>query len=343
MNNQFSTKISVGIQSLTELKNDWIALEKLANSHPFDSFFWCLNQAHLHTEKGRTVIVVCVYDLDRCVAILPLVQQNMSRKLKIPCLQHLCSAFTDYQNFTFAPSEDSDTLFQRCISKLAESEYANLPLIFNYPSSVLRQCCLSAKRYFREHIAFNHWHHSQYKSDAAPLNSKVLREAKRRRKKLAQHANYEILINTAYDEKLIDWILDQNAKRFGPNQLTAAKNRTSVKRLLRTYQSSLHLSVVTIDGLPAAAHLGFLRDSTLQYYLLANDDNFRQFSVGIILLNEIIAVHSNPSNIDFLRGDEEYKKDWSNTVNIENGLICLPRKINIITAWLIKIYAKRNQ
>lgn len=343
MNNQFSTKISTGLQSLIKLKNDWIALEKLANSHPFDSFFWCLNQANLHAEQDRTVIVVCVYDLNRCVAILPLVQQNISRKLKIPCLQHLCSAFTDYQNFIFAPSANSHILFQLCISKLAESEYANLPLVFNYPSPELRQCCLSMKRYFRQHIAFNHWCHSHYKADAAPLSSKVLREAKRRRKKLAQHANCEILINTAYDEKLIDWILDQNAKRFGPNQLTATTNRSSIKRLLRSYQSSLHLSVVTIDGLPAAAHLGFLRGSTLQYYLLANDDNFRQFSAGIILLNEIIAVKSDPSNIDFLRGDEEYKKDWSNTVNIENGLICLPSKINIIKAWLLKIYAKRNQ
>lgn len=343
MSNRFSTKISIGLDSFNELQDDWLALETSANSHPFSAFYWCRNQAQLHTVHGRTTVVVSVYDGNHCVAILPLVQHHISRKLQIHCLQHLCSAFTDYQDFIVAPTVDAQKLFQLCLSLLAESDYANLPLIFAYPSEELRQCCASLKHLFRQQLPFNHWRHSQYKSAAAPLNSKVLREARRRRKKLVQHTDCTILINTALDGDLVDWVLDQNAARFGPNQLTDRANRNSIQQLLKTYQSSLHLSVVLIDGLPAAAHLGFIRGTTLQYYLLASDDNFRQYSVGIVLLNEIITAHDSVTNIDFLRGDEGYKKDWANTVTTDNGLICLPREMSLVNAWLVKLYAKRNQ
>lgn len=343
MSNRFSTKICVGLESLSKMQDDWLALESSTNTHPFSGYFWCLNQAQLHASQGREAIVVCVYENSRCIALLPLVKHHISRKLKLQCLQHLCSAFTDYQGFIVEPTIDALMLFQLCLSQLADSKYAKLPIIIRYPSAQLHQFCGLSQDYFGRQLPFNHWRHSVYNSADTPLNGKVLREARRRRKKLEQHTDCKILINTPCDEGLVNWVLDQNAARFGPNQLTSRANRQSVQQLLQSYQSSLHLSVITIEDKPAAAHLGFLQGSTLQYYLLAADNNFRQFSIGIVLLNEIISTQKNITDIDYLRGDEEYKKDWANTVTIDNGVICLPHGTNPITAWFTKLYAKRNQ
>ncbi|MDM7859626.1 GNAT family N-acetyltransferase [Alteromonas sp. ASW11-36] len=343
MSGGLSTKIHVGLHAIGTLQDDWLELEKRAECHPFGCFHWCMNQARLHSAKGQTPLAICVYNDQRCVAILPLVQDRISRKLPFKCLKHMCSAFTDYQEFVVERSDSAAMLFEMCLNALVNSEYAKMPLLFAYPSAQLRELCSLVKHLLPQQLPFNHWRHSYYKRSFPNLKSKVIREARRRRKKLFASADVEIRLDIPLDESLVTWVLDQNALRFGSNRLTDIAHRQSALQLLFDYQSSLHLSAVLIDGHPAAAHLGFMCDSTLQYYLLAADDKYREFSVGIVLLHEIITAHPQVTEIDFLRGDEEYKKDWANVYTTDNGIVCLPQNTHSLVKWIAQIYTIRNQ
>ena len=75
----------------------------------------------------------------------------------------------------------------------------------------------------------------------------------------------------------------------------------------------LRLGLVHVDGEPAAAQVWIVHGGTALIYKLAYDERFADLSVGTILtatLMQHVLDVDKVDEVDYLSGDDEYKKDW---------------------------------
>jgi CelD/BcsL family acetyltransferase involved in cellulose biosynthesis len=78
-------------------------------------------------------------------------------------------------------------------------------------------------------------------------------------------------------------------------------------------QGWLRLGIAYLDGEPAAAQLWIAADGTASIFKVAYDQRFAKESVGTLLtslLMEHVIDRDKVSVVDYLTGDDGYKKDW---------------------------------
>ena len=88
-----------------------------------------------------------------------------------------------------------------------------------------------------------------------------------------------------------------------------------IRGLCRTCAKAgwLRLAVAYVDSQPAAAQIWIVADGTASIYKLAYDERFARFSLGTILtayLMEHVIDVDKVTVVDYLTGDDAYKKDW---------------------------------
>lgn len=75
----------------------------------------------------------------------------------------------------------------------------------------------------------------------------------------------------------------------------------------------LRMGVLYIDDEPAAAQIWIVKDGTAAIYKLAYDERFSKYSAGSLLtvrLMERVIDVDKVDEVDYLTGDDAYKKDW---------------------------------
>jgi CelD/BcsL family acetyltransferase involved in cellulose biosynthesis len=78
-------------------------------------------------------------------------------------------------------------------------------------------------------------------------------------------------------------------------------------------QGIVNLGVLTVDGMPAAAQVWVRIARTWAVFKLAYDPRFADYSVGTILTAHVIEgffAAGAFDALDFLSGDDTYKRDW---------------------------------
>jgi CelD/BcsL family acetyltransferase involved in cellulose biosynthesis len=93
----------------------------------------------------------------------------------------------------------------------------------------------------------------------------------------------------------------------------------------------LRLGVIHIDGIPAAAQIWFVTHGTASIFKMAYDSKFTRESVGTVLssyLMEHVIDIDKVRVVDYLSGDDAYKRDWMSHRRERWGLIAYnPRTI----------------
>jgi CelD/BcsL family acetyltransferase involved in cellulose biosynthesis len=102
-----------------------------------------------------------------------------------------------------------------------------------------------------------------------------------------------------------------------------------LERLHRTFatdlarREQLWLATLDLDGAPAAAWYGFADRDTVYFYQSGRDPRWEDQSVGVALMVKMIrrAIERGYRRFDFLRGDEAYKRQWTETEIVARELV----------------------
>jgi len=107
-----------------------------------------------------------------------------------------------------------------------------------------------------------------------------------------------------------------------------------IRGLIRTCAEMgwLRLGLAYIDDAPAAAQLWIVNGGTASIYKLAYDERFSQLSIGSVLtarLMEHVIEVDKVREVDYLTGDDPYKRDWMSHRRERWGIIAFnPRTMN---------------
>jgi len=89
---------------------------------------------------------------------------------------------------------------------------------------------------------------------------------------------------------------------------------------------ALRLGIIYVDGEPAAVQLWIVHHGNALIYKLAYDERFGELSVGTIL-SATLFQHAldvdKVTEVDYLSGDDAYKKDWMSQRRERWGILAL--------------------
>lgn len=108
-------------------------------------------------------------------------------------------------------------------------------------------------------------------------------------------ASYEAVYNAS-------WKISEPYPEFMPGLIKVAESI-----------GGLRLGLAYLDGKAIAAQFWIVADNTAYIFKLAYDDDYKKYSIGTILtakMMEYVIDVDKVDIVDYLCGDEDYKKDW---------------------------------
>ena len=322
------------------------AIQKAFRAGEQQSFFYSAPwfENYLNTVQAPyskpLILSACIGD---DAAVLPM-QQLTSRKWPY------CTAIQGTQNYyscLFGPvvaGNHTDDLYDQLLCPLNErriSIFDAHPLDPHLPNFAALQQALRRQGWIIDkYLCFGNWqldvngrcYADYFQTLPSPLKNTIKRKAQALAKK--GNARLEIITGGADTERLIDdYTRIYNASWKKPEPYTEF-----MPGLIRTCAQHgwLRAGIAYIDGTPAAAQIWIVHNNQALIYKLAYDEQFGKLSIGSILtakLMEYVIDVDKVSLVDYLTGDEPYKRDWMSRRNERWGIIAYnPRTLSGLLA-----------
>ncbi len=329
--NEVQIKKSVGKNALEEICEDWTNLFAETNCAPFLSWEW-ISAWHENLVPTREIYLLKAYRNKNLIGILPLgLQKKRVLGMRFSQLGFLGEEIggADYLDL-IAKDEDKAEIWTEIFNFLrGEKDFDSINLENlaqnSDTNSILESRCESDKSF----------HFKSKTSSSCPqikLESgweNVLRESKRkdnfkrRLKKLEKMENFEFRsvtnkneVSAAFERFAFlhekRWEKDGGSEATGLPQLMEF-HRKIVKELAE--KNLIRFDEIWVEGACRASVYGLERGKTFYYYNAGYDLDFAKHSVGLVLIGLSIRAAIERGNMlyDFLRGEENYKFDWSNS------------------------------
>jgi len=274
------------------------------------------------SEPGETVRVVCAYDsAGRCVGLLPLKVGAREGGLGL----RYARALANYYSSVFAPIVASDAERDAVLRALLAGLRALTPAIdavdlnplpageqaADRIAELLADGGWSTERYFR----FGNWYLEvggrSYAAYFGGLASQLRNTVTRKDKKLRTQATIGIAQTPEEAERgLADY-----ERIYAASWKKPEPHPRFVPELVRHLAARgwLRLGWVRVGEEAAAAQIWAVKDGFASIFKLAYDERFAQLSAGSVLTAELMKHTLDVDRVrivDYLTGDDSYKRDW---------------------------------
>ena len=274
------------------------------------------------------------------LAVLPLLQP---RGRLAPGRARTALSLTTYYSSLYAPilapghdeAELLDRLFREVCAGTPTWDVLRLsPLAADAPGfAMLVQALRRQGMFVQPYFCFGNWYldvAGRSFIDYLTTRPSVLRHTLgRKTKKLISSGRAKIRIVTGGDE--LSEGIDDYRRVYDRSWKVPEPWPGFVPGLIATFAGlgSLRLGLVHVDGEPAAAQIWIVNGSTASIYKLAYDERFADLSVGTVLtahlMQQVIDV-DKVTTVDYLTGDDPYKKDWMSHRRERWGVLALNRR-----------------
>lgn len=298
---------------------------------------WYRNYLKAVVKPGDTVCFHVLRHLGQAVAAIP-VAVKASR---LPTYRNV-EALGNYYTALYSPILRPDVGAAELVPLLEavkrnHAPMASLKLQPMDPQSRAYHVVLQAMRMaglvtFEFHC-FGNWFlrgHLDWPGYLMQRTSKMRSNIKRMEKKLAQDGGtVEILSNAADRERAVaayqkvysaSWKHDEPYPEFIPGLIATSAD-----------QGWMRLGVVRLRGQPIAAQLWMVAHRKADIYKVAYDEAFKDYSPGTVLtaaLLQHVMQQDGVEEIDYLVGDDPYKKNWMSDRRTRSGIVAYnPRTV----------------
>lgn len=312
---------------------DWNQLPESANAlfarYEKESLFfsrpWFENLVDTALEENQSMLLACVVENNRVLAILPLMRESDDS------LQSLCHLYSSLYTLLLVENKQPETLacLTRGLSQLSFKTLSLKPFDKNDKSIDRLQLAMEAAGFscYRGFRFYNWIYQVRGESFAdymAKRPGKLRNTIARKQRKFEREHGYEIRLFTdeGVEQALSDYTAAYNAS-WKAHELFGVIIEGMVSRF--SSLGWLRLAILYVNKQPVAAQLWFVVDKKASIFRLAYDEAWKQYSPGTILtkyLMEYVIDTDKVDEIDFLTGNERYKQDWMSKRRERWGMTC---------------------
>jgi len=323
----FSIKVIRDLDGFQKLKDAWNNLAERCESYtPWLSYDWfnlCLKY-FLGTNK---LLVLVLYEADRIVAIAPFVVKNEKFKgiIQTKKIELLGCVHSPIRNFILGDSSEEDkassvlNIFHYIRDQYRKWDVMELDRIpeenniFSIFNDILSQLRLNFRTYFSAgnwYLDKINYSFSEYFEN---LPKKIQKDVQYCRRRLGKMGNLQTLIEL--DSGSLDHYLDLYDKVRAKSWKAQEKDKTFIREFtkLTAERGWMRLAFLWYNDVPIACQKWIVCDQRAYIWDVLHDEDYGKHSPGKILSTDVsqyVFDHDKVIEIDFMTGDEPYKKDW---------------------------------
>jgi CelD/BcsL family acetyltransferase involved in cellulose biosynthesis len=328
VNDNFSIKVVRDLNEFGKLKDIWNSLAESCESYtPWLSFDWfnlCLKY-FLGTSR---LLVILLYEEDRIVAIAPFVVKNEKFKGTVQTrkIELLGNVHSPIRNVLVGNSNKERktsiilNIFRYLCDQYKEWDIIELDRIpeensfFGVFNDVLSNIGLN----FRTSFSAGNWYldgidysFSQYFEN---LPKKIQKDVQYCRRRLGKMGNLEFQIEL--DNGSLDHYLDLYDKVRAKSWKAPEKDKTFIREFtkLTAERGWMRFAFLRYNDVPIACQKWIICEQKAYIWDVLHDEDYGKHSPGKILSTDVsqyVFDRDKVIEIDFLTGDEPYKKDWT--------------------------------
>ncbi|MBL7002609.1 MAG: GNAT family N-acetyltransferase [Gammaproteobacteria bacterium] len=300
-----------------------------SNNSVFFSRPWLENLANTVLVDDQSMLLACVIEGDEVLALLPLMKQQSEHW---DGLTHLYSSL-----FSLLLVQKNQQAVLNCLVQgFSQLPFVSLQLgpiaeddsVLLKLQQTMQSFGYECHRYFR----FYNWVYKvqgqSFKDYFASRPGKVRNTITRKQRKLSREFGYDIRL-------FIDQDIKQGVDDYNAVYKSSWKANEQYDHFVEglasqlSEQSWLRLAVLYVDGKPIAAQFWFVVHAKASIFKLAYDEAWKKYSPGSILISylmEYVIDTDKVEEIDFLTGNDAYKKDFMNERRKRERLACIKPK-----------------
>jgi len=335
------------LSAIQTLRSQWSTLFKKAQPGLFSHYAWVFENYRCFNPDN--ILLLAVYgDKNSLVGIFPFSIQNFRIKgLKFKALVHGSSAVTDYSQFIIDPNTNSRLMVKRVIAKLITLQPGKWDFFKidnlnddNDTSNLFKNMML--KELYAGSVASNITPAIDY--GRGYQESKKIGDLKRKFKKIADDSLITHKSGQDISHDLLKQFSQLHQTSFPDTDFDKEQAQSFYKALIADtdINNSICISYILHEEEIIAGHFGFVDATTYYYYVPAYNTDYSKYGPGQYLLWKLTS-HANEKQFlkfDFLRGDENYKFDWTNKISTNYTVLavthdsCFFKKL-LLNLWLV--------
>jgi len=321
-----------------ECYTEWSQLPESANTlfaqsekdSLFFSRFWFENLTAVALDDDQSMVLACVVDENKVLAILPLMK----------CAGKTCYSFKHRYTSLYGLLLTDNVLpeiRQQVLTCLSQG-LSQLPInalllepvadddnnLNNFQLS-MESAGFNCDRIFRHYNWIYRVQGQSFEEYLAKRPAKLRNTIARKKRKLEREYDYEIrlFIGDEVPQRMFDYNEVYNASWKANEQYVDLLNGI-VSGFSK--QGWSRLAVLYVEGQPIAAQLWFVLHGKANIFRLSYHEAWKRYSPGSILtsfLMEYVIDTDNVEEIDFLTGNDTYKQDWMSHRRERFALSCV--------------------